>query len=76
MRIRYDASVDAAYIYLADEIWLGNAAKTYPCDPIEVDGMINLDFNSEGRLIGIQVLSASAKLPPELLKLAEKRQSP
>lgn len=72
MKIKYDASVDAAYIYLADEIWLGNAAKTYPCDPIEVDGMINLDFNWEGKLIGIEVLGASTKLPPELLQLAER----
>lgn len=29
--------------------------------------MINLDFDREGRLIGIEVLSASRSLPPELL---------
>jgi len=40
----------------------------YACDPVEVGGMINLDFNAEGRLIGIEVLGASARLPSELFQ--------
>ncbi len=67
MRITYDSKADAAYIYLVDEIPAGGVAKTCPCDPREVQGQINLDFDSEGRLLGIEVLDASKKLPANLL---------
>jgi uncharacterized protein YuzE len=66
MRITYDRETDAAYIYLVP-IADGGVARTYPCDPSEVDGMINLDFDREGRLIGIEVLDASRKLPQAVL---------
>jgi uncharacterized protein YuzE len=73
VRISYDASADAAYIGLADEIGVGGVAFTYGCDPAEVDGMIHLDFGADGRLVGIEVLDASSKLPPELLAQADVR---
>lgn len=65
--IRYDAVADAAYIQLAPEIRAGGVAKTYMCDPLEVGGMIHLDFDGMGRLIGIEVLDASKLLPPDVL---------
>ena len=68
MKVTYDSSVDAAYIQLAREIAAGGVAKTHPCDPLEVGGEINLDFDAEGRLIGIEILDASKKLPAELLR--------
>ena len=68
MRITYDPKADAAYIYLVEQIQPDGVAQTYPCDPREVKGQINLDFDSEGRLLGIEVLDASAKLPENLLK--------
>lgn len=71
MKVTYDASVDAAYIQLVDEIGVGGVANTYPCDPRDVGGMINLDFDSSGRLVGVEVLDASKLLPPEVLGLAE-----
>lgn len=67
MNLRYDADADAAYIQLAHEIGAGGVAKTYPCDPLEVGGMINLDFDAAGRLVGVEVLDASKMLPPEAL---------
>ncbi|MFE3408838.1 DUF2283 domain-containing protein [Streptomyces mirabilis] len=39
---------------------------------MDVDGMINLDFDEQGRLIGIGVLAASSKLPEYLLQSAER----
>ncbi len=66
MRITYDKSVDAAYIYLKD-ILPGGVAKTYQCDPGEINGMINLDFDKDGILLGIEIIDASKKLPPEIL---------
>jgi uncharacterized protein YuzE len=68
VRITYDPKADAAYIYLVDEIRPGGVVRTYPCDPREVKGQINLDFDSEGRLLGIEILDASKKLPENLLK--------
>jgi uncharacterized protein YuzE len=44
----------------------------YPCDPVDVGGMINLDFDGDGRLVGVEVLAASSKLPQYLLDAAER----
>jgi uncharacterized protein YuzE len=71
MKITYDAIADAAYIYLAD-IEAGGVARTYPCDPSEAGAMINLDFDPNERLVGIEVLGASHHLPTELLASAER----
>jgi uncharacterized protein YuzE len=72
VRINYDASADAAYVYLADEIRPGAVAKTVPVDPLAINGMINLDFDAEGRLLGIEVLAASKRLAREALAAAER----
>lgn len=68
MKIEYDRSVDAAYISLGPEIGVAGVFQTYACDPVEVGGQINLDFDEGGRLIGIEVLDASKILPEELLR--------
>lgn len=71
VRITYDSVANAAYIYLGPQEAEAWVAKTYPCDPVDVDGMINLDFDADGRLGGIEVLAARQKLAPELLAMAE-----
>jgi len=71
MKVTYDRSVNAAYIYIASAIEQGQVEKTYACDPAETGGQINLDFDVSGRLLGIEVLDASHKLPRELLEAAE-----
>jgi uncharacterized protein YuzE len=69
MRIRYDRRVDAAYITLGDaEILAGGVSRTVGCDPLRE--MINLDFDHQGYLVGIEVIDASKKLSPELLRTA------
>lgn len=73
MRFTYDEDADAAYFSVLGEIPPGGVAKTYGCDPGEVGGMINLDFDSAGRLVGIEVMDASALLPPEILGIEELR---
>lgn len=72
MRVSYDPSVDAAYIRLVDSIGTGGVDFTYGCDPSEVGGMIHLDFDADGRLVGLEVLGASGKLPIALLNQAER----
>lgn len=69
LKITYDAAANAAYIYLQPP---GTpVAKMYACDPIDVNGMINIDFGASGRLAGIEVLDARGKLAPEVLAGAE-----
>jgi len=58
MRMTYDASVDAAYIYFVDRIADGAVSETYPCELRGDKGAINLDFDASGRLLGIEVLGA------------------
>jgi uncharacterized protein YuzE len=70
MRITYDRRADAAYIDLLRDDSEGNVAKTYCCDPQEVNGQIHLDFDGSGRLVGIEVLDASRLLPEGLLVAA------
>jgi uncharacterized protein YuzE len=69
MKVTLDRSVDAAYISF--ESSLGPAANVYPCHPILVGGQITLDFDSDGKLIGIEVMDASKKLTQDLLNEAE-----
>lgn len=75
VRVTYDRTADAAYMYFTDPQVGVRSARTYPCDPIDVDGMINLDFDEQGRLIGIEVLAATSKLPEYVLQAAERLDS-
>jgi len=73
MRVAYDASHDLAYVYLR-EIEPGGVAKTVTvlAEPPDTETYgINLDFDHEGRLVGIDVDGASRRLPPELLARAK-----
>ncbi len=70
MKVTYNKEADAVYIYFTDSDEAGEVKKTYLCDPTEVKGMINLDFDKDGKFIGIEVLDASKKLPPEFLQAA------
>ena len=54
MRITYDSKADAVYIYLSDD---ADHFETRQVDPD-----INLDFDTSGRLRGVEVLDASKRL--------------
>jgi uncharacterized protein YuzE len=70
-KVTYDRKANAAYIYFVDISERSKAARMYACDPVEVGGMINLDFDEDGHLMGIEVLAASSKLDPHVLDGAE-----
>ncbi|TYK51119.1 DUF2283 domain-containing protein [Actinomadura decatromicini] len=73
VKVTYDQQANAAYIYLLDPTQAGTkSAHMYACDPVDVDGVINLDFDAEGRVIGIEILDARSKLPRYLLDAAER----
>lgn len=61
----YDADVDAAYIRLAPRIEPGEATRqeivSLPA------GEVILDFNSDGHLLGIEVLGARSMVTPAAL---------
>jgi uncharacterized protein YuzE len=67
VNLEYDRSADAAYLSLTP-IKAGGVKKTYACDPDEVGGLIQLDFDEDGRLVGVEVLNASHLLPQGLLR--------
>ena len=51
MRIEYDKEVNTAYIYLVNNIGYGEAMRT-----IELNENIILDFNNEGKLLGVEII--------------------
>jgi uncharacterized protein YuzE len=69
VRVTYDADSNAAMIYLVP-IGPGEVATTVVGD--DEAGSVNLDFDREGRLIGIEVLRARQTLPPQVIEQAEK----
>jgi uncharacterized protein YuzE len=67
LNVKYDETADAAYISLTSGSETTSFGFTYACDPKEVGGQIHLDFDSDGRLLGIEILQASRLLPKKLL---------
>ncbi|MGW3656789.1 DUF2283 domain-containing protein [Streptomyces sp. NPDC005151] len=57
-----------AYIYLVDGIAPGEAVRQVPAE----DDTAILDYDSHGRLLGIELFSARRRLHPELLGSAER----
>lgn len=52
MKIEYDREVDALYVRLQEKF----VAKT-----VEVDEGVNIDFDEEGKLIGLEILDATER---------------
>jgi len=76
LRISLDETVNAAYVYFADEVGPGAAVKTVCVDPIDIGGMVNIDLDAEGRIIGIEVLDATGLLPASLVAQVRRAQVP
>jgi len=72
VRITYDPQADAAYIQVVSRILPGEA--TLSISSITTPGgkgEINLDFDANGQLLGIEVLFASDVLPRKVLSEAD-----
>ncbi|MBS3151072.1 DUF2283 domain-containing protein [Candidatus Woesearchaeota archaeon] len=63
MKLEYDKEADAAYIYIKYPIKEGEAEKT-----IELNEDLIVDFDKDGKLIGIEILNASRVIGKEVLK--------
>jgi uncharacterized protein YuzE len=65
MRVKYDRGADAAYISLIERIAPGEAKR----QEVTESGLV-LDFDAQGRLLGIEVLDPRRMLRPETLDAA------
>ncbi|WP_446665059.1 DUF2283 domain-containing protein [Flexivirga sp. B27] len=70
MRITYDSDVNAAYIALVESIGAGEVALTHVAEVSSIGRSVNLDFDSDGRLLGVEVLGANTGLRAETLHSA------
>ena len=68
MKVTYDKSANAVYIYVKATIKAGEAVKQIV---VEHNDNIILDFDKNGKLLGVEVLDARETLTPELLRNAE-----
>jgi len=67
LKVTYDRSVDAAYIYLTDtdEYVVTRTIEAVP-------EQINLDFDRAGRFLGIEVLDAKHILSSHIIERAKR----
>lgn len=66
MKFEYDKDVDAAYIYLEFPIKDKQVKNT-----IELNDNIILDFDNDGKLLGVEILDASKVLKKDVLLKAK-----
>jgi uncharacterized protein YuzE len=62
IRLHYDPKTDAAYLRFSE-------AKIV--DSEEVSPGVVIDYDADGRMVGIELLKAKGKLPAEALVAAE-----
>jgi uncharacterized protein YuzE len=73
MKITYDSDADAAYIQVVPAIGPGQVAEQiHSIATPGHKGEINLDFDSSGRLLGVEVLQAGDVIAAEVLAAAER----
>lgn len=58
MRIEYDSEADALYIVFREEKPTGN---------VDIQDGVTADFDEQKRLIGIEILNVSRRLPSDAL---------
>ncbi len=72
MKINYDKQADAAYIIIVDHIQDGEAAiQLHSIETPGGKGEITLDFDRNGKLLGLEILRAEKVLHPEVLARTE-----
>ena len=72
MRVTFDAVADMAYICLVDRVEPGGAVRQVLAGD-DRESTVVLDYDRDGRMIGIEVFSAARQLHPDLLAAAERQ---
>jgi uncharacterized protein YuzE len=67
----HDSEANAAYIYLVEEIDRREVARSCVADIAMDNAAITIDFDAEGRVLGIEVLGANQALRAETIRAAE-----
>lgn len=67
----HDSEANAAYIYLVEQIAFGEVARTAVADIELTNASINVDFDSAGRVLGIEILGADQILRDQTIQSAE-----
>jgi len=62
MRLKVDKESDALYFRLDESSIVGSE---------EVQAGVILDFNADGKVVGIEMLNLSARIKPEQLKILQ-----
>jgi len=65
MKIEYDKEADAAYIYLQYPLKDGECKTTQ-----EIHDNVILDYDAEGKLLGVEILNASKVLHKKVIEEA------
>lgn len=65
--IKYDRTVDAAYIRLAPRSLPGVAVRQVVLDDLVAGAEVIFDFDADGRIYGIEIIGASDCLRADLL---------
>lgn len=71
MRVTFDAEDNVGYIHLVEELMPGRSARRVVAED-EHGSAVVLDFDGEGRLLGVELLSARRQLHPDLLGTADR----
>lgn len=69
--IQYDPGANAVYIPLTVRSALGIAVKQVVLEDLVSNGEVIVDFDSDGRICGIEILGASYCLEADLLDSLE-----
>ena len=64
MNIKYDPKADAAYIYLVDK-------KTKVAETKELTDEIFVDYDKEGKPLGIEIIGVKDRVPSKTIKFLE-----
>lgn len=75
MRLTYDQEVGAAYLRLRtddDDVSTVSSKSITPPGAESVGDRIVLDFDHDGRLVGIEFLTPAERLLPSILAAAER----
>lgn len=78
MKLTIDTRVEVAYLSLRDNDEQVKVATTLPVKPpgaVRMDDRINLDFDVEGRLVGIEFLVPGGQLLPSVIERAQPRRT-
>ena len=67
LKITYDKKADAAYIYFSTEKVGHLLTESFAIENFLDFGTINIDFDQNQKLYGLEILNASKYLPADLL---------